>query len=268
MFTGVRRQRVLDEIQRRGGASLSELARLLGVSDMTIRRDVTSLEHEGLIERVYGGAMPVRRGNELAPALEGTEQYPEKVAIAEIAAKMVKPGISIGITGGTTAVILARRLAKVGGMTVVTNSMKVWNEIHASGSWDAPVVITGGEFRTSSETFVGPTANAAIRSVYLDVLFLGVYGMDDVAGFTNVDISEAETNRTFVSRARRVVVLADHTKWRTTGLCTIAQLSDVDTVVTDDQYDPNERQILQLAVKDLRVAPVKTAEDGDESIAS
>jgi DeoR/GlpR family transcriptional regulator of sugar metabolism len=260
---------VLDEIQRRGGASLSELARLLGVSDMTIRRDVTFLEHEGLIERVYGGAMPVRRGSDLSiPVEEGTAQYAEKASIAEAAAKMVKPGMSIGITGGTTAVVLARRLAKIGGMTVVTNSMKVWNEIHASGSWDAPVVITGGEFRTSSETFVGPTANAAIRSVYLDVLLLGVYGMDDVAGFTNTDISEAETNRTFISRARRVVVLADHTKWRVTGLCTIAQLSDVDAVITDDGYDLADLQVLEAHVKDLRVSSIARAQDERESLAS
>ena len=106
-----------------------------------------------------------------------------------------------------------------------------------------------------SDALVGPTADASIRSLYFDVLFLGVHGLDPVAGLTTPNISEAETNRTFISRCRRVVVVADHTKWRTTALCTMADLSDVDTLVTDDGLPEEARRQLRNQIGEVVIAP-------------
>jgi DeoR/GlpR family transcriptional regulator of sugar metabolism len=150
--------------------------------------------------------------------------------------------------------MLARQLARVGGVTVLTNSMKVWNELQRGEDGQSHVILTGGDFRTPSDALVGPTADATIRSMYVDVLFLGVHGMDPVAGFTTPNISEAETNRTFIGHARRVVVLADHTKWRTIGLHILGPLSVADTIITDDTIAAESRQLLASKVDDLRVA--------------
>src|ERR1017187_717923 len=102
--------------------------------------------------------------------------------------------------------MLARQLARVGGVTVLTNSMKVRNALQRGEDGQSHVILTGGDFRTPSDTLVGPTADATIRSMYVDVLFLGVHGIDPVAGLTTPNISEAETNRTFIGRSeeRRV----------------------------------------------------------------
>jgi DeoR/GlpR family transcriptional regulator of sugar metabolism len=92
--------------------------------------------------------------------------------------------------------------------------------------------------------------------MYVDVLFLGVHGMDPVAGFTTPNVSEAETNRTFIAHSRRLVVLADHTKWRTVGLHILGPLSAADTIVTDDGIAPEGRQLLSSEVDDLQIATV------------
>ncbi len=90
----------------------------------------------------------------------------------------------------------------------------------------------------------------------MDLLFLGVHGMDPAAGFTTPNLAEAETNRAFLEHARRVVVVADHTKWRTVGLSSFGPLSTADVLVTDDAIDPEAPGLLQEAVGDLVLAPV------------
>lgn len=255
MLAVLRRQCILDELQRNGSALISGLAEQLSVSEMTIRRDLAGLERDGLLERVHGGAVLAQRGVE-EPGFDKKVlcQRAEKGAIAALAATMVKPGSAIGLSAGTTTCMLARQLAQVEGVTVLTNSMKVWNELQRPGDSRSHVILTGGDFRTPSDALVGPTADATIRSKYVDMLFLGVHGMDPVAGLTTPNISEAETNRTFIAHARRLVVLADHTKWRTVGLHIIAQLSDADTIVTDGGIAPEGRELLSGQVDDLRIA--------------
>jgi DeoR/GlpR family transcriptional regulator of sugar metabolism len=94
------------------------------------------------------------------------------------------------------------------------------------------VVLTGG-VRTPSDSLVGPVADRAISTLHFDLLFLGVHGISVEAGLSTPNLAEAETNRQFVRSARRVIVIADHTKWGTVGLSSFASLEDVDTLVTD-----------------------------------
>jgi DeoR/GlpR family transcriptional regulator of sugar metabolism len=257
MLAVLRRQCILDELQLHGSALISGLAEQLSVSEMTIRRDLAGLERDGLLERVHGGAVLAQRGVE-EPGFDKKVlcQQPEKAAIASLAASMVKPGSAIGLSAGTTTCMLARKLAQVAGVTVVTNSMKVWTELQRAGDGRSHVILTGGDERTPSDALVGPTADATLRSMYVDVLFLGVHGMDPVAGFTTPNVSEAETNRTFIAHTRRLVVLADHTKWRTVGLHILGPLSAADTIVTDDGIAAEGRQLLSSEVDDLQIATV------------
>ena len=90
----------------------------------------------------------------------------------------------------------------------------------------------------------------------MDVLFLGVHGMDPAAGFTTPNLAEAETNRAFLAHAQKVVVVADHTKWRTVGLCTFGPLSAADVLVTDDGMDEEARMVLGESVGELVLAEV------------
>jgi DeoR/GlpR family transcriptional regulator of sugar metabolism len=257
----LRRKQILEELQAKGGVRLTELSEELSVSEMTIRRDLDALQKDGLIERVHGGAVLAQYGTE-EPGFEKKvlREQGEKAAIAERAAALVKPGSAVALSAGTTTCALASRLSSCEGLTVVTNSMNVWNELQhrggsGPGSTATTVILTGGEFRTPSDALVGPTADASIRSLYFDLLFLGVHGLDPVAGLTTPNISEAETNRTFISRCRRLVVVADHTKWRTTALCTMADLSDIDTLITDEGLPEEARRQLRSQIGEVVIAP-------------
>ena len=115
------------------------------------------------------------------------------------------------------------------------------------------MVLTGG-VRTPSDALVGPIADIAIRSLHVDQLFLGCHGIDPAAGLTTPNLAEAETNRAFVQAARRVTVVADHTKWGIVGLSSFADLDEVDTLITDGQLHPEARALLAEQVGELIIA--------------
>ena len=125
--------------------------------------------------------------------------------------------MAIAISAGTTTHTLAARVAEIPGVTVVTNWVRVAEVLYRSGRRDQTVVLTGG-VRTPSEALVVPFAVAQLRSVHLDLVFMGVHGMDGKAGFTCPNLSEAETDRALIESGRRLVVLADHTKWGVIGI--------------------------------------------------
>ncbi|MET7313201.1 DeoR/GlpR family DNA-binding transcription regulator [Streptomyces sp. NPDC005134] len=265
-----RRALILDEVRRRGGVRVNELTRKLSVSDMTVRRDLDALARQGVIEKVHGGAVPVVEASTHEPGFEvkSTLELTAKEDIARVAATMAVPGSAIALSGGTTTYALAQHLLDVPELTVVTNSVRVADVFHtaqrsaATGgprAGAATVVLTGG-VRTPSDSLVGPVADQAIGSLHFDVLFLGVHGISVEAGLSTPNLAEAETNRRFVHSARRVVVVADHTKWGTVGLSSFATLEQVDTLVTDSGLSAQAREEIEEHLPGLVVAG-ETAED-------
>lgn len=258
-----RRALILDEVRRRGGVRVNELTRKLNVSDMTVRRDLDALARQGVVEKVHGGAVPVIEASSHEPGFEAKSglELGAKEAIARAAAKLVTPGSAIALSGGTTTYSLAHRLLDVPDLTVVTNSVRVADVFHTaqrrpgaqSRDGAATVVLTGG-VRTPSDSLVGPVADRAIGSLHFDMLFLGVHGISVEAGLSTPNLAEAETNRQFVRSARRVVVIADHTKWGTVGLSSFASLEDVDTLVTDAGIPEVLRAEISEYLSDLVVA--------------
>ena len=236
MLAVQRHKMIVDELRRQGAVRVSELTRLLDVSEMTIRRDLDALASAGLLEKVHGGA--TLRGGLSAdePGFEAKSerQLREKEAIARAAAKLVEPGQSIGLTAGTTTWRLAHHVARVPDLTVV---------------------LTGG-VRTPSDALVGPMALNAIRSLHLDVLFLGVHGVSEDAGLTTPNLLEAETDRALVESSARRVVVADHTKWGIRGLSRIATLDEVAIFVTDQGLGPDARATIGEHVDRVVVAPL------------
>ena len=256
-----RRALILDEVRRRGGVRVNELTRKLGVSDMTVRRDLDALARQGAVEKVHGGAVPVAEASTHEPGFEAKSglELTAKEDIARAAAEFVAPGTAIALSGGTTTYALAQRLLEVPDLTVVTNSVRVADVFHSaqrvSGQRPgaATVVLTGG-VRTPSDSLVGPVADQAIGSLHFDVLFLGVHGISVEAGLSTPNLAEAETNRRLVQSARRVVVVADHTKWGTVGLSSFAALEQVDTLVTDAGLPAEAREEISEHLRRLVVA--------------
>lgn len=249
MLAAQRRQLILDEVARVGAVRVSELTALLGVSDMTVRRDLEQLRQGGLLEKVHGGAtaLPQRSSEEPGFEAKSLRELAEKHAIAEAAARLVEPGQAVALGAGTTTWVLAHHLLGVKDLTVVTNSIKVADVLRERHT----VVLTGG-VRTPSDALVGPVADLVLRSLHFDVAFLGCHGLAEV-GLTTPNLAEAETNRAFVNAARQVVIVADSTKWGTAGLMTFASLSDVDVLLTDDGLPEQARSLLTRGVGRLEV---------------
>ena len=247
MLARERQSFILNTVQRTGSVRIHEVALLLSVSDMTVRRDLEQLARKGLLDKVHGGALPPssRSADEPGFDVKVDRAKQEKQAIADLAAELVSPGSSVALTAGTTTFVLAHRLREVRGITVVTNSMRIAAVLQGHRS-DQTIVLTGG-VRTPSDALVGPVAVASLNRLHVDLVFMGVHGMTAKAGFTTPNLAEVDTNRAFLSSARRCVVLADHTKWDVSGLSSIAHLTEVDTVICDDQLSEAGQRALRAA---------------------
>jgi DeoR/GlpR family transcriptional regulator of sugar metabolism len=259
-----RQASILNRVRRHGGARVADLVRVLGVSDMTIRRDIEVLAERGLVAKVHGGAVTVDGAtDEPGYAAKAEQQRAEKIVIAKAAAAQAKPGSAVGISAGTTTAALAWELIDVPELTVVTNSIPVADVFYHHGRSDQTVVLTGGT-RTPSDALVGPVAQGAAARINLDLLFLGVHGVSLRAGFTTPNLAEADTNRSLVAAARRLVVLADHTKWDLIGIATIAGLADAHVLVTDSKLAREARDDLAAQVGELIVAGDGDAEEPEK----
>ena len=259
MLASQRQTRILEAVRVAGGARVSELTDLLGVSDMTIRRDLEVLAASGLVDKVHGGATARGRLSADEPGFEAKSdrQLDEKESIARTAAQLVEPGQAIGIGAGTTTWRVAHDLIAVPDLTVVTNSIEVANVFHREPRPDLTVVLTGG-VRTPSDALVGPVAVSTVQSLHLDLVFLGVHGMAEDAGFTTPNLLEAETNQAFIAAASRFVVVADHTKWGIRGFCRIAPLRDANVLVTDDALPRDAQSVIGDAVERLLLVTAGT----------
>jgi DeoR/GlpR family transcriptional regulator of sugar metabolism len=235
MLARHRQSLILQAVRNDGSARVSDLTQQLGVSDMTIRRDLEVLAKDGLVEKVHGGAvLPGSHGGH-EPGFEDklVLERPEKTSIARTAAGLVRPGTAIAIAAGTTTFALAQCLLDVPGLTIVTNSLRVANLFGGNRTPDvASVVLTGG-MRTASDALVGPVADLTISSLHFDTLFLGCTGLDPEVGLSTPNLAEAETNRALIKVARRVVVLADHTKFGVVSLASFAPVEKINVLGTD-----------------------------------
>jgi DeoR/GlpR family transcriptional regulator of sugar metabolism len=252
---------ILEEVRRSGTVRVGELVEQFGVSDMTIRRDLDSLANRRLLRKVHGGAVAVgleRSTDEPGFEAKSGRQESEKRAIAAATIPFIEPGSAVGLSAGTTTWALAHNLLEVPGITVVTNSIRIAGVFHQSQRPDQTIVLIGG-VRTPSDALVGPLAVAAFRSLHLDVLVLGVHGMDQQAGFTTPNLMEAETDRAMVDAAHSLIVVADHTKWGVVGISTVATLDQADILVTDQGIDQAARAILEEMAGNVVIASFDTA---------
>ncbi len=255
MLARQRHAYILERVRTDGGVRVADLVRELEVSDMTIRRDLELLHEQGLLEKVHGGATTVPASALFEPGFSAKVvlQQDAKELIADAAAALVSPGQAIAISAGTTTYAVARRLLDVPRLTVVTNSVPVADVLYHGGRPDQTVILTGG-VRTPSDALAGPFAVAALRTVNVDLVLMGVHGMDPRAGFTTPNMLEAETDRALVDAARRLVVVADHTKWGVIGVSTIARLAQADLLISDAGLSESARAVLGEQVQELVIA--------------
>lgn len=255
MLARQRQNAILEQVVRQGGVRVADLVARLGVSDMTVRRDIRVLAERGLVTKVHGGAAAVSHvlsADEPAFHVKSELHPVEKRAIAAAAGALVEAGSSVALSGGSTTFAVAQALCDTPRLTVVTNSLPVADLLHTSARTDVTVVLTGGE-RTPSDALVGPIALAALAQLRVDWLFLGVHGIDARAGLTSPNMNEAATDRAMMCSAQRTVVVADHSKWNVVGLAAIAPISDADILITDDGVTDAACRVLEAQVGRLVV---------------
>ncbi|MFJ5229432.1 DeoR/GlpR family DNA-binding transcription regulator [Kitasatospora sp. NPDC088391] len=247
-----RRALILDLVRRDGAVKVAELVDQLGVSDMTVRRDLDALSRAGSVRKVYGGAV-ARTATAEEPAFEAKSglETDAKAALAEAAAAQVQPGSVVAVSAGTTAYAVAARLLDVPGLTVVTNSLPVAELVRTRGGEKGPALLLTGGAPTRSAALVGPLADQSIRSLHVDLLIIGAHGVSERAGLTTPNLAEAETNRALIASAHRTVAVADHTKWGIVGLSSFAALTDIDCFITDQGLPEPARTALAESCGDL-----------------
>lgn len=251
---------ILAAIGELGAVRVMDLAAELGVSEMTIRRDLDRLEEAGELTKVHGGAVrsggSAERGLEPVSAQKAVRDTAEKRAIAAVARDLVEDGMTVAVGAGTTTLELAR-LLRGRRISVVTNSISIFHVLtDPEGdrfTGEPAVQLTGGQ-RTPSDALVGPVANAMLERVRCDLALLGTHGIDPAAGFTTPNIGEAETNRRLIGSARSTVLLADHTKFGEIGAHLFAPFADVDGLIMDDGVGDAARSALAGALP-LTLAP-------------
>lgn len=254
-------------VRANGAVSLRELARVVQTSEVTVRRDVRALEAEGLLDRRHGGAvLPGGFTRESGFPQKSHLATAEKTAIADVAASLVEEGEAVVVGAGTTTQELARRLARVPGLTVVTNSLLVAQALaHANR---VEVVMTGGTLRGSNYALVGSGAEQSLQGLRVSRAFLSGSGLTAERGLSTSNMLSASVDRALVQAAAEVVVLADHTKLGTDTMFQTVPTDVMTRLVTDEPPPHDDRAATELqALADqgvqITVAGAAAASGGD-----
>ncbi|MFD1673276.1 DeoR/GlpR family DNA-binding transcription regulator [Alicyclobacillus fodiniaquatilis] len=246
MYPQQRRDALLTLLAKHGFVSYADLANELGVSEMTVRRDLRALKEAGLVETVVGGGQVKGSANEVGFMAKRILQAEAKEEISRLARSLIEPGMTVGLTAGTTTWTLSQSLRGFRDVTFVTNSTNVALALKSGGFDD--IYLTGGHFRTPSDALVGPLAEAAAMQVHTDILFMGVHGIDVEKGMSTPNMLEASVNRVLMNKTDRVVLLFDHTKWGVEAFAHIAPMDAVDDIITDVAR-PETNAAMQLGIR-------------------
>lgn len=243
MLIEERRQHVLAQIQKDGRVLVAELSDALGISRITIRKDLDNLEGRGLVQRTHGGALAphVTTLMDLTLKEKQLRRLKEKQRIAEAAAKLVHDGQCILLDSGTTTTAVAQSLRRFNRLTIITNAVNIASEL---ASTEFEVILIGGALRKNSFSLVGPLAEEMLSEIHADILFLGVDGFDSTVGLTTPNVLESRVNRAMVKASRRVVAVCDSTKFNRRSLALIVPPSAIHTVITDNQISEQDVETL------------------------
>ncbi|MFB6440119.1 DeoR/GlpR family DNA-binding transcription regulator [Streptomyces sp. NPDC056411] len=236
MYAEERQQLIVERARHDGRVEVTTLAAELDVTAETIRRDLTVLERHGQLRRVHGGAIPVERfGFEPALAHRATMLAQEKERIATAALAEVPETGAILLDAGTTTGHLADLLPTDHELTVVTNGLAIAVQLALRPHIN--LFLVGGHVRTRTQATVGDWTRAPLAATYVDVAFMGTNGISVERGLTTPDTTEAAVKRCMMASARRVAVLADHTKFSIDHFACFGHLDEVDVVISDSGLD-------------------------------
>lgn len=233
--------RILETLTSQGKVEVAILSQQLGVSEVTVRKDLDALQAKGLVQRVHGFAQ-LANPNDVGGRL--AYHYEEKRLIARRAAELVPDGSTIMVESGSCCALLARELAdSANGVTIVTNSAFIANYVRDSAR--VSCVLLGGSYQRDSQVMVGPLVHTCAQEFYVDRLFIGADGWVEGAGFTNADQMRADAVRSMAESAAEVVVLTESEKFGQRGAIPMRLPGKQVSVITDERISDEWRQSLE-----------------------
>jgi DeoR/GlpR family transcriptional regulator of sugar metabolism len=253
-----RRHLILERVAEQQTIHIAELARELGVSEMTIRRDIARLERDGFLRRTYGGATAhVTRSMELGFNARALQQAAAKRLIGMRAAQLVEEVTTLFIGIGTTTEQFALFLPTRDDRTIITNSVPLASLL---GTRSGRVVILGGTVRRDELSCIGPVAAATVRRYHAELAVLGAAGVSATGGLTEFFDEEAEIHRLMIERSDRLIVLADGSKFGVATMAAVAPATAIDLLITDDSAPPHE--VSRLGALGVEIATVERSTEG------
>ena len=257
MLTHERQSHILQYIQQNYNASIIELSEKFNVSSMTIRRDLDELENHKLVVRVHGGAIVPKETAGLREDVRAARNMTQKSRIGDAAVRLVKNGQTIFIDAGTTTMELANRLKDHQGLTVVTNSVKVLYTLAESPGIN--LIGLGGAVFGGAWSFIGPLADKAIGHFHSDLAFLGISALSLDRGLSEYNYFEGDIKNLIIKQSQRTILLADSSKFEKVSPHSVAPLSDIDVIITDDLL----AEELAAAYRKTGVELIQVKENGD-----
>lgn len=254
-----RRRQMVWLIEQNNGATVAELSECFGVSEATIRRDLLQLDEQGFVERAHGGAAPRSRGRhrgfpELPVLNRASLKVEEKKQIGKAASQYVEDGDVVIVSGGTTTAQMIPYLAKRQELTIITNALNIASLLaHYS---NIEVIILGGALRHSELSMLGVLTEDVLRNLRADKLFMGTPAIHVNYGLSADDMTEVQSDRTILSSARDITVLADHTKFGKIATIRQAPIERLRCVVTDSNVSSNDVSSLRESGVEVEVAPL------------
>ncbi len=226
-----RQEEIIRIISLRGQVSIQELNNRLGVSEVTLRKDLSFLEASGLLVRTRGGAMAATKKELIRPLQVRREEHKEeKVRIAQKAREFIHEGDTIFLDSGSTAQELALQIRDMS-LRVITNSIEVL--ITLQDTPDLAVFALGGNFRKDAGSFIGPQTLEALRTFHIDTCFIGTTGFSTEGYFSSQNIYESDTKKQALQRSKRKIILADSSKYGTEAFSVFASIQDIHILISD-----------------------------------
>jgi DeoR family transcriptional regulator of aga operon len=254
-LTGERRRLIGEILAREGTVRVNELSRLFRVTEVTIRTDLDTMAREGLLIRDRGGAM-AHTSTSLSTAFEkrALQNLDQKRLIGRAAANLVEKGETIILDAGSTVMEMARCLPSNRPCTIVTTALNIAAQVGALP--EVNVLIAGGALSRETISTVGALAERDLASLIVDKLFLSAQAFDAEAGLTDVSLDVARVKAAMIRSARRVILLADSSKWGRSAFAKIAPLKEIDLLISDSGLPEKARKVMRgFDVEFLEVDP-------------
>ncbi len=248
--TLARRSEMLEILNKQDNISVSDLSQMFGVSEVSIRNDLSHLELKGLLIRTRGGAIkkqPVNFDLSLNQRLK--KFFKEKQKIGRKAVEYIKEGDTIVMDSGSTTLKIAKNLDKFKQIKLITNSLPIAEMV--ADYEGVEVIIPGGVMRPEMRSLVGPMAERNLLQYYCDIAFLAVDGIDCDYGISTPVVFEATFCKTMIDIAKRVIVVSDSSKFKRRSFVKIASMDEIDMVITDTGIPEDQRNKLEKMQIDL-----------------